>query len=118
MTMEVQIDEGDFVIRVRPTEVDGEWTGEIDISIISQADNPLDDEDYTQVMHFCKMMCSTVPIMEHDEAIRNMVHTYVMEVVDNEPEDVLEEDDEQITITQEDGNVIRLDFSSRTKGNA
>ena len=23
------IDEGDFVIRVRPTEVDGEWTGEV-----------------------------------------------------------------------------------------
>ena len=34
------IDEGDFVIRVRPTEINGEWTGEVDISIISQADNP------------------------------------------------------------------------------
>ena len=112
------IENGDFIIRVRPTVDDEEWTGEIDISIISSPDNTLNDESYGQLMHFCKMMCSTVPIMEHDEAIRNMVHTYVMEVVDNEPEDVLEEDDEQITITQEDGNVIRLDFSSRTKGNA
>ena len=50
---------------------------------------PLNDESYTQVMHFCKMMCATVPLMEQDEALRNLVHRYVMEVVDNEPEDVM-----------------------------
>tara|TARA_R100001510_G_C7643618_1_gene201137 strand:- start:1148 stop:1492 length:345 start_codon:yes stop_codon:yes gene_type:complete len=111
------IEEGDFVIRVRPTEIDGEWTGEVDISIISQADNPLNDEGYTQLMHFCKMMCATIPIMEQDESLRNLVHTYVMEVVDNEDEDMLE-DDNDIIITKEDGNVVHLSFGSRTKGNA
>ena len=105
--MEVQIDEGDFVIRVRPTEINGEWTGEIDISIISQAGNPLDDEGYTQVMHFCKMMCATV---------RNLVHSYVMEVVDREDEDVV--DDDGVIITKEDGNVVHLSFGSKTKGSA
>ena len=114
--MEVQIDEGDFVIRVRPTEVDGEWTGEIDISIISQAGNPLDDEGYTQVMHFCKMMCATVPLMEADEGLRNLVHSYVMEVVDREDEDVV--DDDGVIITKEDGNVVHLSFGSKTKGSA
>ena len=84
MSKSEDIHRGDFVIRVRPTENDGEWTGEIDISIISQGDNPLDDESYGQVMHFCKMMCATVPIMEQDETIRNLIHTYVMEVVDND----------------------------------
>tara|TARA_R100000479_G_scaffold162739_1_gene100945 strand:+ start:1740 stop:2084 length:345 start_codon:yes stop_codon:yes gene_type:complete len=111
------IEEGDFVIRVRPTEVDGEWTGEVDISIISQADNPLNDEGYTQLMHFCKMMCATIPIMEQDESLRNLVHTYVMEVVDNEDEDMLE-DDNDIIITREDGNVVHLSFGSKTKGSA
>lgn len=114
--MEVQIDEGDFVIRVRPTEIDGEWTGEIDISIISQAGNPLDDEGYTQVMHFCKMMCATVPLMEADEGLRNLVHSYVMEVVDREDEDVV--DDDGVIITKEDGNVVHLSFGSKTKGSA
>ena len=114
--MELQIDEGDFVIRVRPTEVDGEWTGEIDISIISQADNPLDDEGYTQVMHFCKMMCATVPLMEADEGLRNLVHSYVMEVVDREDEDMV--DDDGVIITKEDGNVVHLSFGSKTKGSA
>ncbi len=111
------IGEGDFVIRVRPTEIDGEWTGEVDISIISQADNPLNDEGYTQLMHFCKMMCATIPIMEQDESLRNLVHTYVMEVVDNEDEDMLE-DDSDIIITREDGNVVHLSFGSKTKGSA
>jgi len=107
----------DFIIRVRPSlEENGEWTGEIDISIISQADNPINDEGYGQVMHFCKMMCSTVPIMEQDETIRNLVHSYVMEVVDNEDEDVIEDDD--IIITREDGNVVHLNFGSKTKGSA
>ena len=67
------IDEGDFVIRVRPTEINGEWTGEIDISIISQANNPLDDEGYTQLMHFCKMMCATIPLMEANQELRELV---------------------------------------------
>ena len=111
------IDEGDIVIRVRPTEVDGEWTGEVDISIISQADNLLNDEGYTQLMHFCKMMCATIPIMEQDESLRNLVHTYVMEVVDREDEDMLE-DEEGLIFTQEEGNVIHLSFGSKTKGSA
>ena len=113
----MQIDEEDFVIRVRPSMSGDEWTGEIDISIISQGGNPLNDESYGQVMHFCKMMCATVPIMEADETIRNMVHTYVMEVVDNETDYVLEED-EDIIVTKEDGNVVHLSFGSKTKGSA
>jgi len=116
--MELQIDEGDFVIRVRPTEVDGEWTGEIDISIISQAGNPLNDEGYGQLMHFCKMMCATVPLMESDENLRNIVHNYVMEVVDNDFYNDVEEDDSGVIITKEDGNVVHLSFGSSTKGNA
>ena len=109
------IQEGDFVIRVRPTEDAGEWTGEIDISIISQANNPLDDESYGQVMHFCKMMCATVPLMEINKDLRDLVHHYVMNVVDNDEEDVLDDD---VVITKEDGNVIHLSFGSKTKGNA
>jgi|TARA_R100001510_G_scaffold51591_1_gene51542 hypothetical protein len=109
------IDEGDFVIRIRPTEIDGEWTGEIDISIISQANNPLDDEGYTQLMHFCKMMCAAVPLMEANHELRDLVHNYVMEVVDNDMEDVVDDD---VIITREDGNVVHLSFGSSTKGSA
>ncbi len=113
----MSFEDEDFVIRVRPSLNGDDWTGEIDISIISQANNPLNDEGYNQVMHFCKMMCATVPIMEQDETIRNLVHTYVMEVVDKETTVVVEEEDE-LVITKEDGNVVHLNFGSKTKGSA
>ena len=113
----MSFEDEDFVIRVRPSLNGDDWTGEIDISIISQASNPLNDEGYNQVMHFCKMMCATVPIMEQDETIRNLVHTYVMEVVDRETTVAVEEEDE-LVITKEDGNVVHLNFGSKTKGSA
>tara|TARA_R110002049_G_scaffold140738_1_gene301987 strand:+ start:836 stop:1141 length:306 start_codon:yes stop_codon:yes gene_type:complete len=80
-----KIEDEDFIIRVRPFADDnGEWSGEIDISIMAFPNNPMDDEDYGNVMHFCKMMCATVPIMEQEESIRNIVHEYVTKVIDNE----------------------------------
>tara|TARA_A200000159_G_C7322013_1_gene339277 strand:- start:514 stop:867 length:354 start_codon:yes stop_codon:yes gene_type:complete len=114
----MQIEEEDFVIRVRPSLDGEEWTGEIDISIISQPGNTLNDESYGQVMHFCKMMCATVPIMEADETIRNLVHTYVMEVVDNETEVEVELEEELGVEKEYDGNVVHLTFNSKTGGSA
>ena len=119
MSDNMRIEDEDFIIRIRPSvEENGEWTGEIDISIISQPDNPLDDEGYGQVMHFCKMICSTVPIMEQDETIRNLVHTYVLEVVDNEMDIDVELEEEAGVEKTYDGNVVHLTFNSKTGGNA
>jgi hypothetical protein len=63
------------------------------------------------------MMCATVPLMEMDEKLRNLIHSYVMEVVDKEDDNMVEDDDD-IIITKEDGNVVHLSFGSRTKGSA
>lgn len=118
MTDTVNIMDQDFVIRVRPTVNEDEWTGEIDISIIADPDNPLNDEGYGQVMHFCKMMCATVPIMEQDETIRNLIHTYVMEVVDNEMQIDVELEEELGVEKTYDGNIVHLNFNTNTKGRA
>ena len=115
----------DYVIRVRPgyeieARADGNkeavWTGEIDISIIAGPDNPLDDESYSQVMHFVRMMCATVPIMEQSKELRDMEHDYVMKDIDREIEESY--DESSVVVKHEDGNIIRLDFTSRTKGSA
>lgn len=98
----------DFLIRVRPGMYKGEWTGEVDISIVANADCDLDDESYSQLMHFCTMICSTVPLMETDEKLRDYVHEYVM----NNP-NMHDEPTKKVDITQEDGNVIRLNFDKR-----
>ena len=108
----------DIVVRIRPKmdSMNYEWTGEIDISIISFPDNPLDDEDYSQLMHFTKMMCASVPIMENSQVLRDAIHDYVMEMEDAKEEE--EKEENTLVITGEDGNIVHLVISSKTKGSA
>ena len=112
----------DFVIRVRPFADDnGKWSGEVDISIMAMPDNPMDDEDYYQVMHFSKMMCASVPVMEEVEELRNIVHEYVIKVIDKEMDIDVELEDagkEAYSGHTVEGNVIHLHFNTRTKGSA
>ena len=110
------IDAEDFIIRVRPeTDTEGEWTGEIDVAIITQPDNDLNDEDYSQVMHFCKMLTSTIPVMELNEDFRELVHRYVMSMKGLEYDVELED---KPKVIGEDGNVIQIDFGTKTEGSA
>lgn len=114
-----EMQDEDFVIRIRPfADDDGKWTGEIDVSIIAFPDNPMDDDDYGQVMHFAKMMCATVPIMEESKEIRDIAHDYVMEVIDNEMDISIELEEEAGVEKTYDGNIVHLNFNSKTRGSA
>ena len=106
----------DFIIRIRPyIDGEGSWNGDIDVAIITQPENNLEDEDYFQVMHFCKMIASSIPVMELNEDFRELVHDYVVEKVDNNTEVEVED---KPKVLSEDGNVVEIDFKTRTKGNA
>ena len=110
--------EDDFIIRIRPyKDRQGSWNGEIDIALITQPENSFDDEDYGQLMHFCKMLASTVPIMENNEVLRELVHEYVLKYVDNEPEYMVELEESPKVVGRDD-NIITIDFGTRTKGSA
>ncbi len=114
-----ELNDEDYLIRVRPLPNDeGGWSGEIDISIIASQDNPLEDADYYQVMHYCKMMCASVPIMEESKEMRDIVHSYVMEVLDTEMEIDVELEEEAGVEKTYDGNVVHLNFNTKTGGSA
>ena len=116
-----EIQDEDFVIRIRPfADDDGRWTGEIDVSIMAFPENPMDDDDYGQVMHFAKMMCATVPIMEESKEIRDIAHDYVMDIIDNEMDISVELEEEEAAGVEKtyDGNIIHLNFNSKTGGSA
>jgi len=114
-----ELQDEDFLIRVRPyADEDGSWSGEVDISIMVQPDNPLNDDDYGNIMHFAKMMCASVPIMEEVEELRNAVHEYVMNVIDNEMKIDVELEEEAGVEKTYDGNVVHLQFNTNTKGSA
>ena len=114
-----EVNEEDFLIRVRPFANDeGRWSGEVDISIMAMPDNPMDDEDYYQVMHFAKMMCASVPVMEEVEELRNIVHEYVTKVIDTEVNIDVELEEEAGVEKTYDGNVVHLHFNTKTGGSA
>ena len=114
-----EVNEEDFLIRVRPFANDeGRWSGEVDISIMAMPDNPMDDEDYYQVMHFAKMMCAAVPVMEEVEELRNIVHEYVTKVIDTEMDIDVELEEEVGVERTYDGNVVHLHFNTKTGGSA
>ena len=114
-----QIEDEDFVIRIRPfADDDGKWSGEVDISIMAFPENPLDDDDYGQLMHFVKMMCASVPVMEEVPELRNIVNEYVLNVIDNEMDITVELEEEMGVEKTYDGNVIHLNFNTKTGGSA
>ena len=114
-----EVSEEDFIIRVRPFANDeGGWSGEVDISIMAMPNNPLEDDDYNKVMHFTKMMCATVPVMEEVEHLRDVVHEYVTNVIDKEMEIHVELEEEAGVEKTYDGNVIHLNFNTKTGGSA
>ena len=111
-----RVEPEDFIVRIRPTQdSDGVWNGEIDVAIITQPENSLDEEDYFQVMHFCKMLASTIPVMELNEDFRELVHSYVMEKVDKHYEVELQD---KPRVVGTDGTVVKIDFSSKREGSA
>ena len=116
--LEKEINEEDFIIRVRPfADDDGVWSGEVDISIIAMPNNPLDDKDYSQLMHFAKMICASVPVMEEVEELRTLINDYVLKVLDKEMEIDVELEEEYVEKTY-DGNIVRLNFNTKTGGSA
>ena len=115
-----QINDEDFIIRVRPfVDEEGVWSGEVDLSIITLPGNPLDDDAYYNIMHLVKMMCASLPIMEEIETIRDVMHKYVKAMEDDVDIEIrLEKELENKVEKVYDGNVIKIDFSTRTKGAA
>ncbi len=112
----------DFIIKIRPyTDSDGSWSGDIDMAIMTMPGNKMEDEDYFQVMHLCKMIASTVSIMEDNEDIRNLVHDYVENTLDTMYNVELEEDEQpkqKAKAVNIEGNVITMSFGTDTKGSA
>ena len=106
----------DFVIRVRPALHEGEWTGEVTLSILTRESNPLDDDSFHDLMHFCTMICATVPMMERDVSIRNIVNDYVNNLgnsMQDADEKEIEVGTKDVASSVRDGNIITVDFFSK-----
>lgn len=110
-----QIKKEDFIISVRP-RLDSKraWTGEVDLSIVTSMDNPLTDDDYYGVLSFCKVVCSSVPVMEEDEYVRKLLEDKANEF--DEINFVPEK--KKGKVVDKHDNVVVLSFDADTEGSA
>jgi hypothetical protein len=103
----------DFFIRVNPhLDSNSKWNGGIELSIIPNINSPLDDDDYYQVEHICKMLCSTLNFMEIEPSFRDKINDYIINVLDKEELD-LQVDSKPIKTYKD--NVISLSFGNSDK---
>ena len=110
MAIKDKLNNEDFIIQVKPTlKNDSEWTGEVDVSVITSSDNPLNDEDYYGVLEFCRVMCASIPLMERDENIRKKAIAFLQQ------EDREYEKQNKAKIVDRHDNVVVLSFDSDTK---
>ena len=67
----------------------------------------LDDDDYYQVQHICKMLCSTLNLLETEPKLRDKINDYVVNVFDKEEQKFYKEDTPKKTY---EDNIINVSF--------
>lgn len=108
------VDENDFLIRIRPVKSDDDkFTGDAHFSVMTSGESALSAELSKDFEYIVKCMLSTIPLMEQDEAFRDFIVHYVDNYFKYEFDT-----DFSPTIESVDGNVITLNFNTKTKGNA
>lgn len=100
----------DFLIQVKPMLNPAKrWTGEVDVSVVSSKENPMNDEDYYGVLEFCRIICASIPMMEKDEDIRTRALDYL------KLQDELEKIKDKPKIIDKQDNVIVVSFDKKKK---
>ena len=107
----------DFVIILRPvkgqveiqeeeeTEEKEGWTGEVNVSIITNAhQTTLSDSEFVNMVMLCNFAAASIPAMEENVFLRDMIRTYVQK--------------NMIMPTPENQQNTELTFDSNTKGTA
>ena len=107
----------DFIIILRPvkgqvevqeeeetTEKEG-WTGEVQVSIVTNAQQTtLSDSEFVNMVMLCNFAAASIPAMEENVFLRDMVKTYVQKSM--------------ITPMPENLENTILTFDSKTEGTA
>jgi|TARA_R110000824_G_scaffold98068_1_gene233995 hypothetical protein len=74
----------DFIIIVRPIREEedvpveeGSWTGEVQVSIITNAkETTLTENEFNNMIMLCNFAAASIPAMEENAFIRDLIRTY------------------------------------------
>ena len=108
------IDKEDFLIQVRPRlNEDFNWTGEVEINIISSDNSCLDKDEMDALLFFCQMICACVPIYDEHDSIREMAAWLVNEKYAEGSKKKLNGNNRDAEVISTENNVIRVDFNPK-----
>lgn len=98
----IKFEPNDFIIRISPYVEGGEWTGDIDVGMLTTDYNDLNKEDYAHLRMLTEMLISAIPLMESNAEFRHSLLKIVDETYgDDEPEP---------RVDKRDGNVLTVNF--------
>ena len=122
MTEETNKEHSTFAVAVDPEfNEEGKWTGAVHASIEEELGDDLSEEELVQIRTVCGMMASTLTLMESDPEFLDYVRDYFLNNFAGMIEqfiDDLEDDTVSKPNFTKDGNVITLDFNTKTFGSA
>lgn len=108
------VDDTSFYIQLKPTvDENYEWTGDLEVNIVTDKENPIDKNSFMSMMHLSEIVACSIAYMEENPDLISCIEDFMDSA---EFESVKNNSKPQVEYT--DGNVVRLTFGSRTKGNA
>lgn len=109
-----------FAVAITPEfKDDGTWDGSVSAHIEEDVHTDLTSEEITQIRTVCGMLAACLPLMEQDEDFLEYVKGYFFEQYQTLIDAIEAEDEENNKPNfTKDGNVFKLDFSTKTHGSA
>jgi hypothetical protein len=95
----IDFDPNDFIIRLSPEVVDGKWTGDLDVGMITTDDNILSSEDFSHLRMLTDMLICAIPLMERNPEFRSQLFSLLEESLEEKPK-----------VIKREGNVLNVNF--------
>ena len=103
-------DLNDYIVIISPAMEEDIWAGDVEVKIAWSADNDLEEEDHTMLLHVTHMLAAALELAEENDSFALMLSNIVKKRLDEQGSD-------DVVIEQEDGNVVRVNFG-KTLGSA
>lgn len=102
----IHFEPNDFIIRISPDiDDDGEWTGDIEVGMLTTDYNDLNDDDYSHLNILTQMLISAIEVMETDVQVRNKLFNAMDQHFKKH-----KAEEETSVIEEREGNVIKVKF--------
>jgi len=100
----MEFDPNDLNVRITHIlDQKGNWTGELMVGTVTTGENTTTDDDYVNLMRVGHMVCASIPAMEEDNDVRDILAKYANDVLE-------EEAAPKATVESVEDNVVKVKF--------